>query len=81
MFSKQLAYLKREPVRVNLYTVVGLVLGLLVAKGILPESELPYVLGIAAAILGVESLRSKVTPNVNVPPTALDVEPLKEPGE
>ena len=67
MFKKLLAYVKQEPVRVHLYTVVGLVLGLLVAKGIIHESDLPYVLGIAAAILGVETLRGQVSPAAPAP--------------
>jgi len=69
MFNKILAYLKQEPVRVHLYTLVGLALAFLVAKGVISEGDLPYILGIAAAILGVENLRSKVSPTATDPPT------------
>lgn len=76
MLSKLWSYIRQEPVRVHLYTVVGLVLALLVGKGIIHENDLPYILGVAAAILGVENLRGKVAPVQPAPADPAPAEPV-----
>jgi hypothetical protein len=54
--------LRREPVRVYLYSVLVAVLALLLAYGLVEADKVPLWLGLAASVLAVEGARSKVTP-------------------
>lgn len=59
-----------EPVRVLLGTVLGLLVAVLVAKGIIDSQTSALVLAIAAGVLGIPAIevaRSKVTPQAKVP--------------
>lgn len=65
MHSKILKLLSSEPVRAYIYTIVTILLGLLVTKGIIDGSVQDYVLSIVVAVLGVgttETVRSAVSP-------------------
>lgn len=57
--------LKREPVRAALYPIIALIVGFLVARGVVDGETGAFVLALAALILGalgVEVARSKVSP-------------------
>ena len=63
--------LRTEPVRAILYPLLGILAGVLVARGIVDQFSADTVIGIVGAILGVpaaEIARAKVTPWPN--PTA-----------
>jgi hypothetical protein len=54
-----------EPVRLYVYTVLAIVVGLLVARGVLSTAEAPLWTALVATLLGVpavETARSKVSP-------------------
>lgn len=58
-----------EPVRVLLGTLLGLLVTILVAKGIIDSQTSALVLAIAAGVLGIPAIevaRSKVTPQAKV---------------
>lgn len=69
--SKIVELLKREPVRVYLYTLVTVIAGALLAFGVIAASAVPVIAGVMAALLAlpspVESLRSRVSPAVEPP--------------
>lgn len=66
--TKIVELLKREPVRVYLYTLVTVVTAALVVFGVIAASAVPVIAAVMAALLAlpspVESLRSRVTPAV-----------------
>lgn len=60
--ERTLDYLRNEPVRVRLYTVAVLVLGYLLARGVIDATDYEFAGALLLTILGVESARAKVTP-------------------
>jgi hypothetical protein len=60
--NKLFAKLKQEPVRLALYSLATLVAGYLKTKGVLTTEDVAFIGSVAAVFLGVETLRSKVTP-------------------
>lgn len=63
--STLVAWASSEPVRLRIYAAMTPVLALLVARGILSDSDVPYAAAAILAILGIsgtESARARVTP-------------------
>lgn len=60
--SELIERLREEPVRLRIYTVASLIAIYLVSKGIIDVTDLEFIVGIAAVILGVERTRAKVSP-------------------
>jgi hypothetical protein len=55
-------WIKSEPVRVRLYTILALVAGYLLTKGYVHPEDYQFIVTVVASILGVEATRSKVSP-------------------
>lgn len=53
---------RREPVRVYLYSLIVAVLALLLGYGVVEPDKVPLWLALAGAALTVEGARAKVTP-------------------
>jgi hypothetical protein len=62
MLNKVLDKLRREPVRVRIYTLATLVVGYLLARGYVSAGDVEFILGVASVVLGVEASRAKVSP-------------------
>lgn len=62
-----LDYLKREPVRVRVYTLAVLVLGYLATRGIVTPEDVDFYVTVAGVVLGVETARRKVSPDAPKP--------------
>jgi hypothetical protein len=62
MVAKILAALKREPVRVRVYSIAALVVAYLLARGVVSPTDGEFILGVLALVLGVEAARGNVTP-------------------
>ena len=62
LVERFVAWIKGEPVRVRLYSLAALVLAYLLARGIVSPTDVEFVGGVLALILGVEGSRRKVTP-------------------
>ena len=58
--------LANEPLRVRVYSIAVLVLGYLLARGVLNPEDVDFYVGLAALILGVESARAVVVPTKKV---------------
>lgn len=54
--------LRNEPVRLRLYTILTIVVGFQVSRGHVQLDDAHLYLELAAAVLGVEAARAKVTP-------------------
>lgn len=57
--------LKSEPVRVRMYAVLTLIVGYLLAKGVVGSDDAAFIGAVAAIVLGVagvESARAQVSP-------------------
>jgi len=59
---KAVAWIKSEPVRIRLYTILALVAGYLLAKGYVHPEDYQFIVTVVASVLGVEATRSKVSP-------------------
>ena len=58
--------LANEPLRVRAYGIAVLVLGYLLAKGVLSAEDVDFYVGLVGLVLGVETARAAVTPNDKV---------------
>jgi hypothetical protein len=58
--------IKDEPLRLRLYSLAVLVLGYLVARGLVSPTDAEFIGGVIVVVLGVESARQKVTPAAKV---------------
>lgn len=54
--------LKAEPVRLRIYTLVGIVALYLLSKGVISVADVEFIVALAGVVLAVETARSKVTP-------------------
>jgi TRAP-type mannitol/chloroaromatic compound transport system permease large subunit len=68
-----LDYLKREPVRVRLYTLAVLVLGFLTVKGVVTPADAEFYGTVVAVVLAVETTRRKVVPAAVAKPHRLSM--------
>jgi hypothetical protein len=66
MVEKIKALVAAEPVRVRVYSVVVLVAGYLLVRGVVQPTDVDFVGSLAALVLGVEASRAKVTPSADV---------------
>lgn len=60
--DKILNKLKDEPVRLRLYSLVGLIALYLMSKGVISVDDVEFLVGLAGIVLAVESARAKVSP-------------------
>jgi hypothetical protein len=63
--SKLLSTLRAEPIRAILYPLLAILVGVLVARGLVDQFSADIIIGIVGAVLGVpaaEAARAKVSP-------------------
>jgi len=67
--NKVLSVVRSEPIRAILYPVLLILIGALVAKGVLTDFSSDIVIGLIGAVLGIpaaEAARSKVWPSAKL---------------
>lgn len=54
--------LKTEPVRVRLYSIIGVIAGYLLVKHVVSPDDVEFIVTMAGLVLAVERTRAKVMP-------------------